>query len=160
MIFGIWCGLVRSSSDLLKDWIFDWSVHHPLMAIYAIVILPIPIYMIMLFCQLRSTRSCDFVDRDLRDHVILVGPSFEPRAKQCNFFIDPGFDSQARLPVSGQCDSWPMSLWGTVNGHKKYCLIKSTWMACELAFVFDWHRTVHDGAHWMVCDVRWRSCNE
>ncbi len=48
--------------------------------------------------------SCYFADRDLRDGVILAGPRFEPRAKQYYLFIGPGFDSQARLPVSGQYD--------------------------------------------------------
>ena len=65
-------------------------------------------------------RSCYFADRDSRDRVIsliaiyvivlfLVGPGFEPRPNSTIIFIGPGFDSQARLPVSGQCDSWPMS---------------------------------------------------
>ena len=64
---------------------------------------------------LLSTRSCYFVDRDLRDRVNLVGRGFEPRTEQYDFFIGPGFDSQARSPVSGQCDPWPMSLAPT-NG--------------------------------------------
>ncbi len=76
---------------------------------------PIAIYAIVFFRRLRFTQLCYFVDRDLRDRVILVGRRFKPWAKQCNIFIGPGFDSQARLPVSGQCDSWPMSLAPT-NG--------------------------------------------
>ncbi len=66
-------------------------------------------------------RSCYFVDRDVRDRVVspiaiyvivlfLVGPGFEPWPNSRIFFIGPGFDIQARSPVSGQCDSWPMSL--------------------------------------------------
>ena len=88
--------------------------------------LPIAIYAIVFFCRSQFMQLCYFVDRDLRDrviladrdlrdHVILVGPRFEPRAKQYDLFIGPGFDSQARLPISGQCDSWPMSLAPT-NG--------------------------------------------
>ncbi len=82
--------------------------------------LPIAIYAIVLFCRLRFMRSCYFANRDSRDRVIssiviyvivlfLVGPRFEPRPNSMIFFIGPGFDSPARLPVSGQCDSWPMS---------------------------------------------------
>ncbi len=66
------------------------------------------------------------VDGDLRDcnnlpiaiYVIvlfLVGLRFKPRPNSMIFFIGPGFDSQARLSVLGQCDSWPMSLAPT-NG--------------------------------------------
>ena len=34
------------------------------------------------------------------------------------------------------------------------------WMACKLTFMMDGRRTDgHDGAHWMVCDVQWRSHN-
>ena len=65
-------------------------------------------------------RLCYFADRDVRDLInspiaiyaivlFLVGPGFEPWPNSTIFFIGPGFDSQARLPVSGQCDSWPMS---------------------------------------------------
>ena len=83
--------------------------------------LPIASYAIVLFCRSRFTWSCSFADRDLRDRVILsiaiyaivlflVGPGFEPRPNSTICFIGPGFDSQTRLPVSGQCDSWPMSL--------------------------------------------------
>ena len=53
---------------------------------------------------LLSTRLCYFVDSNLRDRVNLVGRGFEPRTKQYDFWIGPGFDSQARSPVSGQCD--------------------------------------------------------
>ena len=71
-------------------------------------------------------RSFYFADRDLRDRVIstiamcaivlfLIGLGFKPPAKQCDFFIGPGFNSQAGSPVLGQCDSWPMSLAPT-NG--------------------------------------------
>jgi hypothetical protein len=60
--------------------------------------------MILLF-----KRSYYFDDRDLRDHVNLVGRGFQPRTNQYDFCIGPGFDTQARLPVSGQCDLWPMS---------------------------------------------------
>ena len=74
----------------------------------------------------RFTRLYYFADHDLHDRVIspitiyvimlfLVGPGFEPRPNSTIFFIGPGFNSQARLPVSGQCDSWPMSLTPT-NG--------------------------------------------
>ena len=61
-------------------------------------------------------RDCvDFVDHDLRDRVNFVGPGFEPRTKHRDIFIGPGFNSQARSPISGQCDPWPMSLTPT-NG--------------------------------------------
>ena len=86
------------------------SGRRPSTAIYAIVIIR----------RSRFTRSYYFADRDSRDRVIssitiyvivlfLVGPGFEPWPNSTIFFIGPGFDSQARLPVSGQCDSWPMS---------------------------------------------------
>ena len=51
--------------------------------------------------------------------VFLVGPGFEPRPSSTIFFIGPGFDSQARSPVSGQCDSWPMSDKGVMR-HSNY----------------------------------------
>jgi hypothetical protein len=71
-------------------------------------------------------RSFYFADRDLRDRVILtiamcaivlflIGPWFELPGQTVRFFIGPGFNSQARSTVSGQCDSWPMSLAPT-NG--------------------------------------------
>ncbi len=77
------------------------------------------------------TRSCYFADRNLCDRVIsliaiyvimlfLVGPRFEPWPNSMIFFIGPGFDSQARLSVSGQCDSWPMSESNkTGNAHER-----------------------------------------
>ena len=75
---------------------------------------------------LLSTWSCYFVDCDLRDRVNLIGPGFEPRTEQYEFFIGPGFDSQARSPVSGQCDPWPMSLAPT-NGELGWCEKKTSW---------------------------------
>jgi hypothetical protein len=69
---------------------------------------------------LLSTQLCYFVDHDLRDRVNLVGRGFEPWTKQYDFCIGPGFDSQARSPVSGQCDPWPMSLAPT-NGELGWC---------------------------------------
>ncbi len=88
----------------MNDQILDRSGHRPSIAIYAIFLFRrfqlrdrvfslIAIYTIMLFC-----------DCNLRDRVILPGPRFKPRAKQYNFFIGPGFNSLARLPVSEQCD--------------------------------------------------------
>jgi hypothetical protein len=58
---------------------------------------------------LLSTRSWYFIDRDFRDRVNFLDPRFEPRTKQYDISIGPGFNSQAILPVSDQCDSWPMS---------------------------------------------------
>ena len=46
-----------------------------------------------------------------RAHDIFVGPEFNSLPLQCDFFIGPGFDSQARLPVVGQCVLWPMSMF-------------------------------------------------
>ncbi len=41
-----------------------------------------------------------------------IGPGFEPRTKQYDFFIGSGFNSQARSSVPGQYDPCPMSLFG------------------------------------------------
>ena len=92
-------------------------------------------------------RSCYFADRDVHDCInspiviyaivlfrrswfmwscYLVGPGFEPRPNSMIFFIGPGFNSQARSPVSGQCDSWPMSLAPT-NGELGWWGEKTSW---------------------------------
>ncbi len=65
-------------------------------------------------CDVRN-RINSFADCDLCDRVIFSWSRVRTPAKQCDFFIGPGFDSQARSPVSGQCDSLPMSLAPT-NG--------------------------------------------
>ena len=76
---------------------------------------PIAIYAIILFCRSRSTWSCYFDDRDVRDRVIFNWSVVRTPGQPVRVFIGPGFNSQARSPVSGQCDSWPMSLAPT-NG--------------------------------------------
>ena len=105
---GIWCGLVRSSLDLLKDRIFIRSGRRPSSAIWAIelirrsrccdrVISPIAMCAIVLIRRSRFTRSCYFADRDSRNCVIsaiaiyvivlfLVGPGFEPRPNSTIFY--------------------------------------------------------------------------
>ena len=75
---------------------------------------------------LLSTWSCYFIDRNLRDRVNLVGRGFEPRTKQYDIFIGPGFNSQPRSPISGQCDPWPKSLAPT-NGELGWCEKKTSW---------------------------------
>ena len=147
MMSGSWCGQVRSlkiSLGLFRDlqversnfWlVWPSSVGHvprgsmillSTRSCYFIdhdlrdrVNLLIAIYAIVLFHRSRITRSWYFIDCDLRDRFNLVGPGFKPQTKQYNIFIGPGFDSQARLPVSGQCDSWPMSLAPT-NGKLRW----------------------------------------
>ena len=116
MMLGSWCGQVRSlqiSSGLFRHLQVErsnfWSV-------WPSSVGHVPRGSMVLL----SMRSCYFVDRDLRDHVNLVGRGFEPRAEQYDFCIYPGFDSQARSPVSGQCDPWPMSLAPT-NGELGWC---------------------------------------
>ena len=133
----MWPGQISSDRFQLNDQIFDQSGHHPLIAIYAIVlyrrlqftllcyitnhnlrnrlistnrdlcdcvILPIAICTIVLFCRLQFMWSWYFSRSKVRTP-----------GQPVQFFIGPGFDSEARLPVSGQCDSWPMSLAPT-NG--------------------------------------------
>ena len=100
----------------MKCWVFDRSGHRPSMANWAIEVNR----------RSRFMRSFYFADRDLRDRVILtiamcaivlflIGPWFELPDQTVQFLIGPGFNSQARSTVSGQCDSWPMSLAPT-NG--------------------------------------------
>ena len=141
MMSGSWCGQVRSlqiSSGWKIEFLIGLAVvrrpcsmwQHNLLStrscyfvdrdLHDRVNLSIAIYAIVLFHRSRITRSWYFIDRDLRDRFNLIGPGFEPRTKQYNIFIGPGFDSQARLPVSGQCDSWPMSLAPT-NGELGWC---------------------------------------
>ena len=77
---------------------------------------PIAIYAIILFRRLRSTWSCCYFDnRDVRDRVIFNWSVVWTPGQPVQCFIGPGFNSQAGSPVSGQCDSWPMSLAPT-NG--------------------------------------------
>ena len=59
--------------------------------------LPIAIYAIVLFRRSQFTWSYYFS----RSKVQTPGQTVQ-------FFIGPGFDSQARLPVPGHRDSWPM----------------------------------------------------
>ncbi len=103
------------------------------------------IYAIVLIRRSWFTRSCSFADRNSRDRVIssiaiyvivlfLVGPGFEPRPNSMIFFIGPGFNSQARLPVSGQCDSWPMSMSTCRTAHPFGSLI-ALLMICCLCFL-------------------------
>ena len=77
--------------------------------------LPIAIYTIVLFRRSQFTWSCFLPIAIYVIVLFLVGPGFEPRPNSTIFFIGPGFDSQARSPVSGQCDSWHMSL-APING--------------------------------------------
>ena len=63
------------------------------------------IHAIALFCTLRFKRSYDF-----------AGPGFKPRTMQDLIFMGPGFNSQARMPVSGQVNPWPMSLAPMIGG--------------------------------------------
>ena len=63
------------------------------------------IYVIMLFCTSPFTRSQYF-----------AGPGFEPWTMQDLIFMGPGFNSRARMPVSGQVNPWPMSLAPTIGG--------------------------------------------
>ena len=55
--------------------------------------------------------------------LFLFGPGFKPQPNSMIFFIGPGFDSQARLPVSGQCDSWPISKTENLKKYKNYLLV-------------------------------------
>ena len=57
------------------------------------------IYAIALFCTSQFSWSQYF-----------AGPGFEPWTMQDLIFMGPGFNSRARMPVSGQVNSWPMSL--------------------------------------------------
>jgi hypothetical protein len=50
------------------------------------------VHAIVLFHWSRFTRSCYFIDRDLRDRDNLVGRGFELRTEQYDFLIGPGFD--------------------------------------------------------------------
>ena len=113
---GSWCGQVRSLKIP-----FSWTIEF--------------LISLAVVCWWRFKRSCYFADcnlhdrvifadRNLCDHVILAGPRFEPRAKQYNLFIGPGFNSQARSPVSGQCDSWPMSSWYSLQYVWGWIMIK------------------------------------
>ncbi len=109
----MWPGQISSNLFKLNNQIFDWSGHHRLIAIYAIV----------LFRRSWFTQSCYFADRDLRDHVILAGPRFKPRAKQYDFLLvlcsipRPDRLFQASV-IHGLCQSPPI-WWKNLTGGKK-----------------------------------------
>ncbi len=107
---GIWCDLVRSSLDLLKDRIFDRSGGCPSTAIYAIVLIrqsrlrdrvisPIAIYASVLFCRSQFTPSCCFVDCNLCDRVIFSWSRVQTLAKQYDLF----YWSWVRFPDQIAC---------------------------------------------------------
>ena len=132
---GIWCGLVRSSLDLLKDRIFIRSGRRPSSAIWAIelirrsrccdrVISPIAMCAIVLIRRSRFTRSCCFADRDLRDRAIFSWSRVRTPAEQYDLF----YWSWVRFPGQIACfrPVWfmayvtrPHKWWIRVMGKKK-----------------------------------------
>jgi hypothetical protein len=176
MMSGSWCGQVRSleiSLVIFKlyDRILDQSGRRPssvghvprggmillsTRSCYFIdhnlhdrVVSSIAIYAIVLIHQSWFTRSCCFIDRNLRDRVNLVGRGFEPRTEQYNFYWS-WVRSQARSPVSGQCDPWPMSSSGwtcPLCDVRSCCQFWSTWLS--------WTLCQYTWVHWIQSFCCW-----
>ena len=100
-----------------------------------------PLSIIRWTCSMwRHDFGCP-CDRGLCDRVNFVGRGFERRTKQYEFCIGPGFDSQARSPVAGQCDPWPVRnfvRWSEENKYIDQSVLDQTEFSLEYNSVDKW----------------------